>query len=286
MGYSLFQFGTLYLDDIPEDVPKNPINEGDIRPYQSNHQLRIRDNTSFNSITWIKPNGMGVLIADRVLLSAMSWKDVERLNLFPGRTFNIFGREYLCRLLSKKEWDTALDATSSANSLWHWEDMGTLTSTASVNAKGTQQHTFVGRMTPNFFGAISDGMKSVNVGFRPILEPTRVRRSKAVSSCVLDGERFFMEQMPGEVNGFTPILTPALRPLFKQIPNGKVVKMYTLLYKEKPVHPNSKNNIVITAREAECIKLTDKYFGDEYLIPWIISNGVAIASKALAYISV
>lgn len=229
---------------------------------------------------------MGILIADRVLLSAMSWKDVERLNLFPGRTFNIFGREYLCRLLSKKEWDTALDATSSANSLWHWEDMGTLTSTASVNAKGTQQHTFVGRMTPNFFGAISDGMKSVNVGFRPILEPTRVRRSKAVSSCVLDGERFFMEQMPGEVNGFTPILTPALRPLFKQIPNGKVVKMYTLLYKEKPVHPNSKDNIVITAREAECIKLTDKYFGDEYLIPWIISNGVAIASKALAYISV
>lgn len=267
MGYSLFQFGTLYLDDIPEDVPKNPINEGDIRPYQSNHQLRIRDNTSFNSITWIKPNGMGILIADRVLLSAMSWKDVERLNLFPGRTFNIFGREYLCRLLSKKEWDTALDATSSANSLWHWEDMGTLTSTASVNAKGTQQHTFVGRMTPNFFGAISDGMKSVNVGFRPILEPTRVRRSKAVSSCVLDGERFFMEQMPGEVNGFTPILTPALRPLFKQIPNGKVVKMYTLLYKEKPVHPNSKDNIVITAREAECIKLTDKYFGDKYLIP-------------------
>lgn len=63
MGYSLFQFGTLYLDDIPEDVPKNPINEGDIRPYQSNHQLRIRDNTSFNSITWIKPNGMGILIA-------------------------------------------------------------------------------------------------------------------------------------------------------------------------------------------------------------------------------
>ena len=40
-----------------------------------------------------------------------------------------------------------------------------------------------------------------------------------------------MEQMPGEVNGFTPILTPALRPLFKQIPNGKVVKMYTLLYR-------------------------------------------------------
>lgn len=29
------------------------------------------------------------------------------------------------------------------------------------------------------------------------------------------------------------------------------------------------------------LELTDRYYGDEYLIPWTISNGVAVADKSL-----
>ena len=29
------------------------------------------------------------------------------------------------------------------------------------------------------------------------------------------------------------------------------------------------------------LTLTDRYFGDEFLVPWTISNGVAVASQSL-----
>ena len=44
MGYSKFQFGALYLDGVEQDVPQNPINEGDIMPYKSQQKLYIGDN--------------------------------------------------------------------------------------------------------------------------------------------------------------------------------------------------------------------------------------------------
>lgn len=34
-------------------------------------------------------------------------------------------------------------------------------------------------------------------------------------------------------------------------------------------------------KDAAKLTLTDRYFGDEYLIPWTISNGVAVANQAL-----
>lgn len=206
MGYKLFNFGALWLNDDIQHVPVQLGKDGDIPQYDNKSSIFIGAGSQTETIVWVKPDDINLLIADRILLGNVSWVDLEKNGFVKGRETIIHGQRFRCRLLrvglkndEPNEWDSILDETCDANFLWH--------------CKRTA-----------FWGIDTS--------------------------------------------------------------DGKVVKMYTLLYKEKPVHPNSKDNIVITAREAECIKLTDKYFGDEYLIPWIISNGVAIASKALAYISV
>lgn len=282
MGYSKFQFGALYLDGVEQDVPQNPINEGDIMPYKSQQKLYIGDNFApSNCITWIKPDGMGILIADRVLLSAISWRDIELCHLSSGEIFRIFGQEYLCRLPSKEEWHTALAISTGSNALWHWKDMATLTKSAFAKSNAASQYVCVGRMTPHFCGKISDSIKSVNVGFRPVLEVARIRNSKGKPNCILDGERFVMAQIPGEMHGFTPTLIPVSKPLFQQIPNGTELKMYTLLHNGEPVHLWPQNKAQFSKEDVRNFQLTDKYFGDEYLVQWIISNGMAIASKTL-----
>lgn len=282
MGYSKFQFGALYLDGIEQDVPQNPINEGDIIPYKRQQKLYVGDNfAASNCITWIKPDGMGILIADRVLLSAMSWQDVEQQHISSGKNFEIFGQTYLCRLLSKEEWHTALAISTGSNALWHWKDMASLTTSVWAKSNATSQHIFVGRMTPNFCGKISDSIKSVNVGFRPVLEVAKSKNGEGEPNCVLDGENFVMAQIPGEVHGFTPTLTPTSKPLFEQIPNGTELKMYTLLHKGEPVCLWPQNKAQFSEEDVKDFQLTDKYFGDEYLVQWIICNGMAIASKTL-----
>lgn len=282
MGYSKFEFGALYLNEIEQRVPQNPINEGDIIPYKNQRKLYIGENFgSSNCITWIKPDGMGILIADRVLLSATSWQDMNLQHLSSGKISGIFGQGYLCRLLTKEEWNAALNKTTVASAVWHWENMGTLTNSVFVKSNGVPQHIFVGRMAPYFWDKISDSMKSVNVGFRPVLEVARIRNSKGKSNCVLDGENFIMAQIPGEVHGFTPTLTPASKPLFQKIPNGTELKMYTLVYRGEPVRLWPQNKIQFSVEDVKNFQLTDKYFGDEYLVQWVISNGMAIASKTL-----
>lgn len=282
MGYSKFEFGALYLNEIEQWVPQNPINEGDIMPYKNQQRLYIGENFgSSNRITWIKPDGMGILIADRVLLSAISWQDIKLKHLSSGKNVSIFDRGYLCRLPLMEEWNTALDTTTSAIALWHWNDMGSLTKSVSIKSNTIPKHVYVGKMGPYFRGTIPDSMKSVNVGFRPVLEVTRIRDGKTKPNCVLDGENFMMAQIPGEVHGFTPTLTPVSKPLFRQIPNGTELKMYTLLHKGKPVCLWPQNKDQFSKEDVRNFQLTDKYFGDEYLVQWIICNGMAIASKAL-----
>ena len=52
--------------------------------------------------------------------------------------------------------------------------------------------------------------------------------------------------------------------------------MYTITENGHPIHPNE------MFKNATNLTVTDRYFGDEYLVQWVISNGVAVASKAPA----
>ena len=85
-----------------------------------------------------------------------------------------------------------------------------------------------------------------------------------------------MTSIPGSMD-FCPVIQPIRQDVFANIPNGHKVHMYTLLENGHPVHPDD------TFRDKACLKLSDKYFGNEYLIPWTISNGMAVADKAILH---
>lgn len=59
------------------------------------------------------------------------------------------------------------------------------------------------------------------------------------------------------------------------IPDGSHIKMYTAVQNGQPIQ------FVDKVKSLFGIKLTDQYFGDEYLISWTVSNGVAVADKPL-----
>lgn len=51
--------------------------------------------------------------------------------------------------------------------------------------------------------------------------------------------------------------------------------MYTLMENGRPVHMDE------PVKDPSKLTLTDRYYGDEFLAPWVISNGVAVASQSL-----
>lgn len=86
----------------------------------------------------------------------------------------------------------------------------------------------------------------------------------------LDGMDFQLASLPR--GGFCPILQPVNKDVFTNILVGHQVQMYTFMEDGCPVHLDE-------AVKGVCkLTLTDRYFGNEYLVPWTISNGVAVAS--------
>lgn len=130
MGYSVFKFGSLCLDGKNQLVPEQPTNDGDIPQYDGNATISFGTLVPEDSITWIKPNGSNILIADRVLLANVSWEDLDRNGFITGRPILVNGQYFRCRLLHvgdsenvPNEWDRVLDKTGEDNALWHWEEM-------------------------------------------------------------------------------------------------------------------------------------------------------------------
>ena len=111
-----------------------------------------------------------------------------------------------------------------------------------------------------------------NIGLRPVLEP--MGSFSDDDNCTLDGVGFRLSSIPG-TDIFCPVLRPTLSTVFADVPDGQKVKMYTITENGHPIHPNE------MFKNATNLTVTDRYFGDEYLVQWVISNGVAVASKPL-----
>jgi len=86
---------------------------------------------------------------------------------------------------------------------------------------------------------------------------------------------------------FRPLLAPVykretgelcLNPeVFRSIPNGTIVYMYSLKMDRKPVLMTGEQPAIYES-EAR-ITFTDQFYGEEFLIPWVIFNGKAMAAK-------
>lgn len=277
MGYKLFNFGALWLNDDIQHVPVQLGKDGDIPQYDNKSSIFIGAGSQTETIVWVKPDDINLLIADRILLGNVSWVDLEKNGFVKGRETIIHGQRFRCRLLrvglkndEPNEWDSILDETCDANFLWHCKR----TAFWGIDTSDGQKSRSVicgfpsTRCRYNLYA--KDRQK--NIGFRPVLEP--MGSFSDDDNCTLDGVGFRLSSIPG-TDIFCPVLRPTLSTVFADVPDGQKVKMYTITENGHPIHPNE------MFKNATNLTVTDRYFGDEYLVQWVISNGVAVASKPL-----
>jgi len=285
MGWEKFQFGQLYMGEEAMKIPRNnPRYNGDIPSYVEGKGLSIRTAVD-DTITWVKPDGINLLIADRVLLNMISWYDLNAVGFVEGKNIIIDEHRYRCRLLQvgtkenePNEWDAALNATSESNDLWHWNDY--FFWGKDVSSKNSSFRACRGYFSSCHWDSDSARWRDVDVGFRPVLEvlPSARPSDKTV---VLEDQTFFVSQLQGAIHKvFYPQLSPVGANPFANIPNGTAVRMYTLLCNGNPVRQNEEKPPIKKKGE---FSLTDQFYGKEYLISWVISNGIAVASRPVLH---
>lgn len=107
---------------------------------------------------------------------------------------------------------------------------------------------------------------------------------------VLDGQLF--QVFDAESSNMTRTFVPTLRPIdaagkfdssvFKEFDLGDRVKMYTLLMDGAPVNQFlvlGENPVAY--QKGAALAITDKFFGEDYLITWQIYHGLAIAEAPI-----
>ena len=276
MGHNIFKFGALYLDNKIQHIPQQPIRNGDIPQYDGQAAISIGLEEKGGSITWVKPNGQNLLIADRVLLVNVSWEDLDQNDLVNGKQIQIDGQYFHCRLLQvvkrkifPSEWDKILDETGEDDTLWHWNNAYFWGQEKPTDVSPTRA--VRGYYSARRWGGSDAANRNVGVGFRPALEP--LPSDTPIPNIKLDGIDFQLTSLPG--GNFCPILQPVDKDVFSAITVGSEVRMYTFLNNGHPIPFGE------PVKDASKLTLTDRYFRNEYLIPWTISNGVAVASRAL-----
>jgi len=158
------KMGSLYSNNNPENV--GSVYDG--------HKLSIGNTVPGKEITWVEVNGL--LIADRCVCIDINAQELDDLGFTKGKTINIDGHRYLCRLLKvgaepdvPNEWDAALDATSDENELWHWEHA--FFWGQEVVEGSPAYRAFRGYGSARRWNCNTVSYRHVYLGFRPVLEP-------------------------------------------------------------------------------------------------------------------
>ena len=277
MNQTMFQFGSLQFGGTIQNIPTKPVSRGDVPEYDGVSAIIFKPTIKGRTITWLKPDGFNLLISDRVLLVDISWDDLNRNGFINGKEIQIDGRRFRCRLLQvgsnrsiDSEWNQVLDTTGEDDMLWHCDKMGFWGT--DVAERDASYRAVRGLYSGYYFYSEEKSTRSKSIGFRPILEP--LPSTRAIPNCTLDGEEFYLSVFPGG-NAVCPVLQPVNNGVFAGVPDGQTVKMYSVIENGHPVPLYGTRNSVSQ------LELTDRYFGDEYLIPWVISNGLAVAERTL-----
>lgn len=103
---------------------------------------------------------------------------------------------------------------------------------------------------------------------------------------ILEGQLF--QVFDTDATSETITFVPTLRPLnaankfdssvFSGFQMGDKVKMYTLLMDGEPV-----DQISPKYQKGAKLEITDRFFGDNYLITWEIYHGLAMAEKPILF---
>ena len=224
---NIIKLGSLHLDG-------QPIKMGaDYAPGQS---IEVGETISGKEISWVVVNEM--LIADRCVLTNVSWDDLNANNLIFGKDITIDGYHYHIRLLkvgAKKdepnEWDAALDIVGKDNKLWHWEDIF-----------------FWGQETPRDYQASYRAIRGCNsarlwlwdnsssrivyIGFRPALVPLDTEQlgpTMLGRQLMLWGGQSIVSGRLEQMTDYDAVLSnwsgtrPTEKDFSSQLPNGNLV---------------------------------------------------------------
>ena len=160
------KLGSLYLDDKPVTLgagyrPGQAISFGEATPDPD------------KAISWVPVNGL--LIADRCLLTSISWDDLNAQNLVFGKEIKIQGFQFRLRLLkvgstegALNEWDTALDIVGDNDDLWHWSEMFFWGQEEIKIASG---RAYRGYSSARYWNWNYSSNRNAYLGFRPALDP-------------------------------------------------------------------------------------------------------------------
>lgn len=161
------KLGSLYLDDHPVEIGAE---------YVPGQSIKVGETVPGKESFWVVVNGM--LIADRCILTNVSWNDLNANDLVFGKEVTIEGYRYKARLLKvgseegdPNEWDAALDTVGGEdNELWHWNT--TLfwgqEQPASLSAS---LRVYRGFNSARHFYWLSFDYRDARLGFRPALVP-------------------------------------------------------------------------------------------------------------------
>ena len=162
---NIIGMGSLYLDGCPAEIGSK---------YNPGQAISIGETAQGKEIHWVVVNDM--LIADRCILTEVSWDDLDAQSLVFGKGVSIGGFSFTARLLqvgtkedAPNEWDSALDTVGEDNSLWYWEDMffwGQEAATGTASSRAYRGYT-----SARTFYCTSSSRRSVSLGFRPALVP-------------------------------------------------------------------------------------------------------------------
>ena len=159
------KLGSLY-------VGGKPVTPGtECKPGQA---ISFRAMVPDKAINWVPVNGL--LIADRCLLTSISWDDLNAQNLVFGKEIKIQGFQFRLRLLkvgstegALNEWDTALDIVGDNDDLWHWSEMFFWGQEKSKIA--ASYRVYRGYSSARFWYCNPASPRVSYLGFRPALEP-------------------------------------------------------------------------------------------------------------------
>lgn len=164
--YSKLELGTI----LHNGTEKNPFFKFEIQDHFPFDPLgEIDFGNSLNgpsNMKWVIVNNK--LIADRVFIHTVSFRDLQGLNLFRGRRVVIDGQKYRIRMLMDlDEWLTALDAIGENNLVWHMERQSSFLQQPAPEP-GMACCTGLRRL--NSVEMVTQDSRQQNVGWRPVLE--------------------------------------------------------------------------------------------------------------------
>lgn len=299
-NYELIELGSLYVGG---QIQENPNKSGHIPAYIHYTDILIVDTYPCQPIQWVKPKDMDLLVSDRILLNKISWYDLNNAGIVEGKPVTVDGVRFLFRLLRvgtwetkmPNEWDDCLSRSQcESDDLWHWSD-GLFWG---AEASGSDNRYRICRAKHNADYMTSFIAQAVTheVGFRPAMEllrpqsypyaPKRISLEgytfEAQLGCMSsdEGQSNFCMTLRAEPNGERAPSNAVLR----GVPSLQKMRAYTLLKDGVPV--DQKSGVPVCCDANTKLTLTDRYFGDEYLITWVISNGVAYSVNDLITCSV